>query len=96
MGARILLSPSAWAVPPGHDNTRTPYGGEWIAPYRELALRHSMPVVGVSNVGPVVGGPWDGWRCIGASLLVGADGQVLAQGPYDEPALLVVDVALPH
>ncbi|MFC8191030.1 carbon-nitrogen hydrolase family protein [Cellulomonas sp. NPDC057328] len=96
MGAEILLSPSAWAVPPEHDNTSDPYGAEWEAPYRELATAHDMPVVGVSNVGPVVGGEWDGWRCIGASLAVGRDGRTLRQGPYgeDAAALLVLDVEL--
>lgn len=96
MGAEILLSPSAWAVPPEHDNASDPYGAEWGVPYRELATAHDMPVVGVSNVGPVVGGEWDGWRCIGASLAVGRDGETLAQGPYgvDADGLLVVDVDL--
>lgn len=95
MGARILLSPSSWAVPPDHDNERTPYGEEWVRPYRELALTHGMPVIGVSNVGPVVGGTWDGWRCIGSSLAVGADGTVLAQGPYGEDAEELVVVTVP-
>ncbi|WP_196791509.1 carbon-nitrogen hydrolase family protein [Motilibacter deserti] len=96
MGARILLSPSAWAVPPGHDNVRDPYGEEWVVPYRELAVRHGMPVVGVSNVGPVVGGTWDGWSCIGASLVVDRDGEVVAQAPYgvDAETLLTVDLAV--
>ncbi|QGQ20518.1 carbon-nitrogen hydrolase family protein [Cellulomonas sp. JZ18] len=96
MGAEVLLSPSAWAVPPDHDNHVDPYGAEWEAPYRELATAHDMPVVGVSNVGPVVGGEWDGWRCIGASLAVGRDGETIRQGTYGEAAaeLLVVDVEL--
>lgn len=96
MGARALLSPSAWAVPPEHDETVEPYGQEWVVPYTALALEWGMPVIGVSNVGPVVGGEWDGWRCIGCSLVVGADGTVLARGDYgvDAEQLLVVDVAL--
>ena len=48
----------------------------------------------MSNVGPVVGGDWDGWRCVGCSLAVGLDGDVLARGPYGEESLLVVDVPL--
>ena len=92
MGANLILSPSAWAVPPGHDNGRTPYGGEWEDTYVPLAQKHDMPVIGVSNVGPVVGGEWNGWRCIGASLAIGRDGSVLAQGPYgvDAEELIVV------
>lgn len=94
MGAQLVLSPSAWAVPPDHDDVAEPYGDLWLGAYRTLATEYRMPVIGVSNVGPVVGGPWDGWRCIGRSLAVGLDGEVLAQGPYDEEALVVVDVPL--
>lgn len=94
MGAQVVLSPSAWAVPPDHDDAADPYGDLWLGAYRTLATEYRMPVVGVSNVGPVVGGAWDGWRCIGRSLAVGADGDVLALGPYDAEALLVVDVPL--
>ena len=92
MGARLLVSPSAWAVPPDHDNLATPYGAEWVLPYREVATAHTMAVVGVSNVGPVVGGDWDGWRCIGASLAVGPDGEILVQGAYGVEQLIAVDV----
>ncbi len=97
MGAEILLSPCAWAVPPDFDNDARAYGDEWITAYGALARETGMPVVGVSNVGPVVGGEWDGWRCIGASLAVGSDGEVLAQLPFgdDAEALLALDVPLP-
>lgn len=96
MGADIILSPSAWAVPPGFDNAARPYGDEWVTAYGALARETGMPVVGVSNVGPVVGGEWDGWRCIGASLAVGSDGEVVVQAPFSdhEEALVVVDMAL--
>jgi predicted amidohydrolase len=96
LGAEILLSPCAWAVPPGFDNTVRPYGDEWVTAYGALARETGMPVVGVSNVGPVVGGEWDGWRCIGASLAVGSDGEVLVQAPFSdhEEALVTVDIAL--
>lgn len=92
LGARLLLSPCAWAVPPEHDDAVSPYGEPWLSTYPELARTHGVAVVGVSNVGPVVGGPWDGWRCIGRSLAVGPDGAVLAHLPYGEEALAVVDV----
>ena len=96
MGAELVVSPSAWAVPPAHDEEREPYGAMWRESYGALAREFAMPVVGVSNVGPVVGGEWDGWRCIGRSLAVGADGQVLATGSYgvDAQELVVVTVPL--
>ncbi|WP_291377715.1 carbon-nitrogen hydrolase family protein [Demequina sp.] len=96
MGADILLSPCAWAVPADFDNTVRPYGDEWVTAYGALARETGMPVVGVSNVGPVVGGEWDGWRCIGASLAVGADGEVVVQAPFSdrEQELVVVEMAV--
>lgn len=45
-----------------------------------------MPIVGVSNVGFVEGGEGDGWKCIGHSLAVGVDGEVIAQGSFGENA----------
>jgi predicted amidohydrolase len=94
MGARLLLSPSAWAVDAGHDNAADPYGPFWLRPYQHVAKLYRMPVVGVSNVGWMTSGGWRGRKCIGCSLAVGADGGVLAQGPYgvDAEALVVVDV----
>ena len=96
MGAEILLSPCAWAVPPGFDNSVRAYGDEWVTAYGALARETGMPVVGVSNVGPVVGGAWDGWSCIGASLAVGTNGEVIRQAPFGLTAesLVVVEVPL--
>lgn len=96
MGADLVLSPCAWAVPPDFDNAVRPYGDEWVTAYGALARETGMPVIGVSNVGPVVGGEWDGWRCIGASLAVGADGEVIRQAPFSdrEQALIAVDIPL--
>ncbi len=96
MGARMIVSPSSWAVPPGHDDAVTPYV-EWEEPYRTLGQRHGVAVVGVSNVGPVVTGEWAGWSCIGRSLATDPRGEILAKGSYgvDADELLVVDLELP-
>jgi predicted amidohydrolase len=96
MGAKILVSPCAWAVRPDHDNKVDPYGSLWKNSYSELAKQHSMPVIGVSNVGPVIGGEWDGWKCIGCSLAVDAYGEVIVQGSYGERAeeLIVIDIRI--
>jgi predicted amidohydrolase len=96
MGAQLLLSPCAWAVDADHDNAKDPYGPFWLRGYRHLASLYGMGIVAVSNVGPMTSGPWKGRKCIGCSLAVGPDGQVLAQGPYGESAeaLVVVDVPI--
>ena len=70
---------------------RDRYGTLWLDSYTVLARLYDVTVVGVSNVGPMTGGPWAGRTCIGCSLAVGADG-VLAQGPYGEQAEAVVPV----
>jgi predicted amidohydrolase len=90
MGARVILSPSAWAVDADHDNAKEPYGKLWRDSYTELARLYDLTVVGVSNVGWITGGPWAGRKCIGCSLAVGPGGGVLAEGPYGERAEAVV------
>jgi predicted amidohydrolase len=57
-----------------------------------------MSIAGCSNVGPVVAGAWTGWRCIGASMVVGPQGEVLAVAPAGDDAedLLIVQHLLPE
>lgn len=86
MGADIILSPCAWAVPASHDNTKEPYGQLWRDHYGPVARDFHLWIAGVSNVGPIANGPWAGRKCIGCSLLVGPDGQPVTEGPYGEEA----------
>lgn len=79
MGAEIILSPCSWAVPPDFNQRMTPYGDLWKQSYREIAGKHQIPVIGVSNTGLVRDGAWKGWWCIGASLVVSRDGGVQKQ-----------------
>jgi len=95
MGARLILSPCAWAVESDHDNEDEPYGRDvWEPAYTILAEKRSLATVGVSNVGPLEAGPWKGRYCIGSSLAMGSDGTVLARAPYGVEAetMLAVDV----
>lgn len=96
MGALTILSPCAWAVPANHDPVAEPYGGLWIDTYTELARSHAMPVIGVSNVGPIDAGPWVGRKCIGCSLAVDRHGKVLLQASYGEQAeeLRIVEIEI--
>ncbi len=91
MGCELILSPCAWAVPADHDNDREPYGALWRESYSALTQEFPLTVVGVSNVGGVDAGPWQGRKCIGCSLAVGPGGEILAQAPYGEPSLQVVE-----
>jgi predicted amidohydrolase len=96
MGAALILSPCAWAVPPDHDHTREPYGALWRRCYGVVARDHRVWIAGASNVGPITSGPWQGHACIGCSLVVGPDGEPTLEGPYgaDADALLMVDVEI--
>lgn len=96
MGADIILSPSAWAVPPDFDNTATPYGDTWRKVYKPVSSNFALWVISVSNVGKIEKGPWKDWDCIGSSLVYNADGKEVLQGPFGPKAdtILYVDVAL--
>ncbi|NLF29419.1 MAG: carbon-nitrogen hydrolase family protein [Planctomycetes bacterium] len=95
MGAQLLLSPCAWAVPTTWDNAATPYGGTWNASYGELARLYRMTVVGVSNVGRLADGPWAGRPCIGASRAVGPDGALLLECAFGPDAEELRTVTVP-
>jgi predicted amidohydrolase len=97
MRAQIILSPTAWAVPPDHDNAKDPYGGMWRESYVAIAARFGIPTVAVSNVGPVEDGEWKGWTCIGCSMAIGRGGERLADLPYGIAAeeLRIVEVEVP-
>ncbi len=86
----IILSPCAWAVPPGYDNSKEPYGDLWRGVYQPVAEKFTTYIVGVSNVGPIVDGPWKGWDCIGASLAFDNEGDEMLQCPYGVSAETIV------
>ena len=86
MGADVILSPSSWAVPANHDNTREPYGDTWRNAYFPVAKEFKIWIASASNVGPVTEGPWKGWNCIGCSLLIDTDGKEVLMGPYGKNA----------
>jgi predicted amidohydrolase len=94
MGADIILSPSAWAVPPDHDNVKDPYGSLWLGAYKPISKIFNVWYIGVSNVGKLNDGEWKGWDCIGSSLAIDADGNIAAQGPYglDADTIIYIDI----
>ena len=96
MGADIILSPCAWAVPADHDNEKEPYGKLWLDNYCPAARDFRLWIVGVSNVGWLTDGPWKGRKCIGCSLVVGPGGQPVLKGPYgvDAEEMLYVNIQL--
>jgi predicted amidohydrolase len=94
MGAEVILSPCAWAVPAEHDNAREPYGKKWTDNYCPVARDFGVWIAGCSNVGWITDGPWRGRKCIGSSLVVGADGEPKLRGPYGVDAETMLMVAV--
>lgn len=96
MGADIILSPSAWAVPPGFDNQLSPYGEIWRKAYQPVCARFGIWLVGVSNVGQIKAGPWKNWDCIGSSLVYAPGGREVLQAPFGANAdtIVYVDITL--
>jgi predicted amidohydrolase len=90
MGADIILSPCAWAVPPGFDNDSTPYGEPWISAYKEVSSQFDLWIIGVSNVGKIPVGPWKGWDCIGNSLAYAPGGIQVIKAPHGSAADTIV------
>jgi predicted amidohydrolase len=96
MGADIILSPCAWAVPADHDNHLDPYGQLWLDTYVPVARDFRLWIAGVSNVGWLTEGPWKGRECIGSSLLIDPEGERVLRGSYgpDADTILYADIEL--
>jgi predicted amidohydrolase len=89
MGARLILSPSAWAVEPGGEATNI----AWIREaYRQRSAGRDLTIVAPNGVGDVTEGPWKGRILQGNSLVTGPNGKPLLTGPVDQPAILTVDL----
>jgi predicted amidohydrolase len=87
MGARVIFSPSAWAVEPGGESTNI----AWIREtYRSRARDRDLTIIAPNGVGPVTEGPWKGRILQGNSLVTGPGGENLLQGPTNQPALLTI------
>lgn len=89
MGARLIFSPSAWAVDPGGEATNI----AWIREcYRSRAAGRNLTIVSPNGVGDVTEGPWKGRILQGNSLVTGPDGKALLTGPTNERAFLTLSI----
>lgn len=83
MGAQIILSPSSWTVDYHITEEDDPYRDKWEKPFSILAKLHNLVVVSTTSVGYIVGGPYEGKKMVGCSLVVSQDG-VLTKGLFNE------------
>ena len=78
-------------MPPGFDNNKDPYGQLWRDAYMPIAEKFSTYIVGVSNVGPIIDGPWKGMGIVlGASLAIDNKGKEMLQLPFGVDAETIV------
>lgn len=95
MGADIILSPSAWTV--NHDITEAddPYKDKWEAPLKRIAKMFKIPIIAVTSVGYIVGGPYEGKKQIGLSLAINENG-IIHKAEFNEFAgnLSIVDIEI--
>lgn len=96
LGADIILSPTAFAVPPDHDNNATPYGDLWRKAYSFVSSEFNLWVAGVSNVGIIKAGPWKDWHCIGCSQVYAPGGREVLEAPFGHHAdtIVYIDIHL--
>lgn len=92
MGADVILSPSAWAMPADHDNLESPYGSMWREIYKSVTTDFRVWIASCSNVGWMTGGPWKGSKAIGCSMVFAPGGKEVLNAPYGENADTIVYV----
>jgi predicted amidohydrolase len=97
MGAQIILSPSSWTVDYHVTEIDEPYHEKWFKPFHLLASMHDIIVASATSVGYIVGGPYEGKKKVGKSLVVDKSG-ILAEGMFNEFAgeLKTIDLILPE
>ena len=83
MGAQLILSPSSWTVDHSITEEMNPYKEKWVKPLTQIAKIYEIPVLSVTSVGYIVGGPYEGKKMVGCSLAVDQHG-ILAQGEFNE------------
>ncbi len=93
MGAQIILSPSSWTSSFAVDEVVDPYEDKWLAPFFMLSKMYEMFVASSTSVGYIVGGPYEGKKMVGRSLVTGPEG-IVCQGPFNEFAGDVVHAEL--
>jgi predicted amidohydrolase len=96
MGAQLILSPSSWTVDYHVTENEHPYHDKWFKPFHTLASYYNLIIASTTSVGYIVGGPYEGKKMMGCSLVVGKDG-LIAEGKKNEFAgdLIIVDIEIP-
>jgi len=96
MGADLILSPTAWALPPESSFDKELATTIWYNHYAPVARKFNVHIAGCSNVGELNDGPWKGYSAIGNSMIVGPEGQIMAGNCFgvDAETIIYHDVVI--
>ncbi|MEZ4979669.1 MAG: carbon-nitrogen hydrolase family protein [Chitinophagales bacterium] len=94
MGADLILSPSSWTVDHYIQEDEDPYRDKWLSPLHHVCHYFNTYIVSVTSVGYIVGGPYEGKKMVGCSLVVGPEG-LIKQGLFNEFAGEMTTVDIP-
>jgi len=90
MGARIILSPCAWACEPRKEASNSKAIRER---FRKRTTESPVFLVGANAVGELTAGPWKGRVLHGRSLVYGPGGRELLAGAFNKEQILCCDIA---
>ena len=77
MGANCILSPCSWTTDHYLTEKDNSYQNKWKEPFSKIARAFNIPVIGASSVGYIVGGPYEGKKMPGGSLVAFPDGSFI-------------------
>jgi predicted amidohydrolase len=90
MDAKLIFSPSAWAVQAGKEQPNI----DWISQtYRNRTKDKDLTIITSDSVGNVTQGPWKGKILQGESLIT-KKGKTLLHGPRNKEGLLVYEIGI--
>ena len=89
MGARIVLSPCAWACDPGDE---APNSQAIQERFRSRTRECAIYLVGANSVGQLTEGPWRGRILHGRSLVYGPGGREIAAAEFNKEQLLFCEI----
>ena len=83
MGTNCILSPASWTVDHHITEHDDPYKNKWKEPLLTLAKTFEIHIVSATGIGYIVGGPYEGKKMIGQSLVAKPDGS-FDEGVFNE------------
>ena len=97
-GADLLLYPTAigWGTQESDEDEKKRQRDAWITIQRGHAISNGLPVLVANRVGFESATPQStqGIHFWGSSFVTGQQGEILAEGPIDQPAIVVTDINL--